>query len=69
MRDLTRVLLALWTYDDQIFILERYRVQTTFIIHVYCWTGARIGEFFTDGLRYKVRTSLVGPSGSHSNFY
>jgi hypothetical protein len=54
-RDLTRVLLTLWTRDDLIFIPERYRVQTTFIIHVYCWTGARIGAFFTDGLRYKVR--------------
>lgn len=37
MRDLTRVLLTLWTRDDLIFIPERYRVQTTFIIHVYCW--------------------------------
>lgn len=55
IRDLTRVLLTLWTRDDLIFIPERYRVQTTFIIHVYCWTGARIGAFFTDGVRYKVR--------------
>ena len=54
-RDLTRILLTLWTQDDLIFIPERYRVQTTFIIHVYCWTGARISAFFTDGLRYKVR--------------
>jgi hypothetical protein len=51
-RDLTRVLLTLWTRDDLIFIPERYRVQTTF--NVYCWTGARIGAFFTDGLRYEV---------------
>ena len=55
-RDLTRVLLTLWTRDDLIFIPERYRVQITFIVHVYCWTGARIGAFFTDGLRYKVRS-------------
>ena len=55
MRDLTRVLLTLWTRDDLMFIPERYRVQTTFIVHVYCWTGARIGAFFTDGLRYKVQ--------------
>ena len=53
-KDLTRVLLALWTKDDLVFIPERYRVQTTFIIHVYCWTGARLSAFFTDGLRYKV---------------
>ncbi|KIW99637.1 uncharacterized protein Z518_11050 [Rhinocladiella mackenziei CBS 650.93] len=53
IRDLTRVLLALWTYDDLIYIHERYRVQTTFLIHAFCFTGARIGAFFTDGLRYK----------------
>lgn len=54
VRDLTRILLALWTYDDLIFIHERHRVQATFLIHVYCWTGARIDAFFKDGLRYKV---------------
>ena len=32
----TRVLLALWTRDDLLFIPERYRVQATFIIHIYC---------------------------------
>lgn len=58
VRDLARVLLALWTRDDLIFIPERYRVQTTFIIHVYCWTGARIGAFFTDGLRYNVEIAI-----------
>jgi hypothetical protein len=52
-RDLTRILRALWTQDDPIFIPERYRVQFTYIIHVYCWTGARIGAFFTDGLRWR----------------
>lgn len=26
--------------DDLIFIHERYRIQFTFIIRVYCWTGA-----------------------------
>jgi hypothetical protein len=55
VRDLTRILLTLWTRDDLIFIPERYRVQTTFIARVYCWTGARIGAFFADGLRYKAR--------------
>ena|ERR1700761_3032854 len=49
--DLTRVLLALWTYDDLIFIHERYRIQVTFLIHVYCWTGACINAFVADGLR------------------
>jgi Protein of unknown function (DUF3435) len=51
--DLTRILLALWTQDDLIFIPERYRVQFTFIFRVYCWTGARLSAFFTGGLRYK----------------
>jgi hypothetical protein len=46
-RDLTRILLTLWTQDDLIFIPERYRVQLTFIIRVYCWTGARLSAFFT----------------------
>ena len=54
-RDLNCVRLKLWSRDDLIFIPERYWVQTTFIIHVYCWTGARIGAFFMDGLWYKVR--------------
>lgn len=52
-RDVTRLHLTLWTCNDLIFISERYRVQWTFILHVYCWTGARIAAFFTDGLRYK----------------
>ena len=42
---------TLWTQDGLIFIPEGYRVQATFITHVYCWTGARIGAFFTDGQR------------------
>lgn len=45
--------LTLWTKDDLIFIPERYRIQFTFIIRVYCWTGARLSAFFTDGLRYR----------------
>jgi hypothetical protein len=36
-----------------IFIPERYRIEFTFIIRVYCWTGARLGAFFTNGLRYR----------------
>ena len=51
--DLTRILIALWTKDDLIFIPERYRIQFTFIINVYCWTGARLGAFFTGGLHYE----------------
>ena len=51
--DLTRLLRALWIQDDPIFIPERYRVQFTFIILVFCWTGARIGSFFTGGLRWR----------------
>jgi Protein of unknown function (DUF3435) len=51
--DLDRILLTLWTKDDLIFIPECYRIQFTFIIRVYCWTGARLGAFFTDGLRYR----------------
>ncbi|KAH0543790.1 hypothetical protein FGG08_001972 [Glutinoglossum americanum] len=51
--DLTEVLLTLWTKDDLIFIHERSRIQFTFIFHVYCWTGARLGAFFTGGLHYK----------------
>ncbi|KAN0069234.1 Protein of unknown function (DUF3435) domain containing protein [Elaphomyces granulatus] len=65
-RDLSRVLLTLWTRDDLIFIPERYRVQTTFIIHVYCWTGARIGAFFTDGLRYKDVTLVLQRASGRS---
>ena len=48
------VFLALWTSDDLVFISEPYRVQFTLIFLVFCWTGARIGASFTDGLRYKV---------------
>lgn len=52
-RDLTRLLLTLWTKDDLSFTPERYRIQFTFIIRVYCWTGARLSAFFTNGLRYR----------------
>lgn len=67
-RGLMRVLLAVWTCD-LIFIPERYRVQTTFLIHVYYWTRARIGAFFIDVLRYKVRyCELIVDIGSYPNF-
>ena len=54
MQDLARFLLAVWTRDDLIFFSERYPVQTTFIIDVYCWTAARIGAFFSGRLQYKL---------------
>ena len=46
-------MLTLWTKDDLSFTPERYRIQFTFIIRVYCWTGARLSAFFTNGLRYR----------------
>lgn len=59
--DLTNILVSLWTNDDPIFIHPRYRVQLTFAILIYCYTGARIGTFIPDtskederGLRYEV---------------
>ena len=52
-RDLVRILLTLWTKHDLIYISERYRIQFTFIVRVYCWTGARLSAFFTKGLRYR----------------
>jgi len=54
LHDLTRLLVTLWTQDDLKFIPERYRLQYTLIIRMYCWTGARIGAFFTGGLHYGV---------------
>lgn len=50
-RDLTRLPVTLWTQDDLMFIPERYRLQYTLIIRLYCWTGARLSAFFTGGLR------------------
>jgi hypothetical protein len=58
LRDLTRVLLTLWTRDDLIFIHERSRIQFTLIFRMNCWTGARLSAFFTGGLRYGV-SSLI----------
>ena len=51
---LTKVLVTLWTKDDLVFIPERYRLQDTFILRVYCWAGARLSAFFTGGFRYGV---------------
>jgi hypothetical protein len=61
--DLDQTLLTLWTRKDLIYISERDRVEFTFLIHSYCWTGARIGAFFNGkGLRYKVCLRVIsGP--------
>jgi hypothetical protein len=53
---LDRLLLALWTRPDLVYIHERSRVQAAFLMHTYCWTGARIDAFFKGGLQYKVRS-------------
>ena len=57
--DLTRIVVTAWTRDDLIFTPERYRIQFTFIIRVFCWTGARLGAFFTNGLRYRDITLVL----------
>jgi len=58
-RDLNRLLVTLWTVDDAMFIPERYRIQYTLIIRIYCWTGARLSAFFTGGFRYRVGYSQI----------
>lgn len=55
VENLTHVLRTLWTKDDLSYVPECYRVQFMFIINVYCWTGARLGAFFTGGLEYEVK--------------
>lgn len=53
--DLDVILLTLWTRKDLIDISENEKVEFTLLIHVYCWTGARLGAFLDGaGLRYKV---------------
>ena len=51
---LTKVLITLWTKNDLVFFPERYGLQYTFILRVYCWNGARLGAFFTEAFRYGV---------------
>ncbi|ORY59930.1 uncharacterized protein BCR38DRAFT_350601, partial [Pseudomassariella vexata] len=51
---LDRILLGLWTKKDLIYIHERSRIQFHFLLLMYCWSGARIGTFFTHGLLYEV---------------
>lgn len=62
---LVRLLLALWNRPDLLYIHERTRVQFAFLLHIYCWTGARINAFFKGGLQYKV--SLPVMSATLSN--
>lgn len=57
--DLVRVLKTLWTKDDLMFIPERYRIQFTFALRIYCWTGARLDTFFKGGLRYRDITPVL----------
>ena len=58
--DLDAILLTLWTCKDLRSISERDRVGFTFLLHVYCWTGARIGAFFNGkGLRYMVWLRII----------
>ena len=53
VKDLPRIVVTPFTKDDLIFTPERYRIQFIFILRVFCWTGARLGAFFTNGLRYR----------------
>jgi hypothetical protein len=43
--DLVNVLISLWTEDNAVFIHECMRVQMTFLLLAYCFTGARVGAF------------------------
>jgi hypothetical protein len=55
---------ALWTKDDLIFTHPRSVVQTLFLNDAFCWTGARIGAFFSKaGLQYQVNLVLRTFSG------
>lgn len=46
--DLTNIIVSMWTDDDPVFIHERHRIQMTFAILIYCYSGARIGAFIPD---------------------
>ncbi|GFG16438.1 hypothetical protein IFM61392_09507 [Aspergillus lentulus] len=58
--DLKNIIVSIWKDDDPVFIHPRYRVQLTFAVLIYCYSGARIGTFIPDtskkdqrGLRYE----------------
>jgi hypothetical protein len=40
---------SLWTEGDSIFIHEVVRIQITFLLLAYCFSGARIGAFLHSG--------------------
>ncbi|KAL6716976.1 hypothetical protein ACLMJK_004889 [Lecanora helva] len=60
-----------WTVDDSTFVHPRNRAQIPFLISVYCWTGARIGAFFSAaGLRYRdLEMVLLGDSSRWKVIY
>jgi protein tyrosine phosphatase (PTP) superfamily phosphohydrolase (DUF442 family) len=47
--DLVNILVFLWTEDDLVSIHECMRDQITFLILVYCYSGARIGALLHNG--------------------
>lgn len=47
--DLVHVILSAWTKYDNGFFHEGMRVQMTFLLLVYCFTGARVGAFLHNG--------------------
>jgi hypothetical protein len=57
--DLYRIVITVCTKDDLQFIPERYRVQFTFLVCIFCWTGTRLGVYFADGLRYRDITMVL----------
>ena len=65
-KELAHFTKTFWTVDDDHFIHPRNKAQISFIIAVFCWTGARNGACFPDkkddskkGLRYRVRSNEV----------
>ena len=54
---------GLWARPDSVYKHERNHIQVSFIVPTYCWTSARLGAFFTGGLRYRVNyheTNMAG---------
>ncbi|KAK8070327.1 hypothetical protein PG994_006943 [Apiospora phragmitis] len=49
-KELDRVMRGLLTRPDLKYMHERTRIQIAYIIPTYCWSGARLGAFFTGGL-------------------
>jgi hypothetical protein len=40
---------SLWMEGDSVFIHEAMRIQITFLLPAYCFSGARIGAFLHNG--------------------